>query len=82
MDKRELNLHLTIAKTSKMPPRRSKHRKGKDNTRRIAIDRLAYRKFSSNEFGSQVISGLELLSMTEPEAADGYYHCFWKIDFN
>ena len=81
MDKREFKAHLTIAKMSKMPPRRNKYRGRKEAPGRRGIDRLSYRQFLNNEFGSQVINGLELLSMIEPKAADGYYHCFSKVDF-
>ena len=69
-DDRAFSPHLTIAKVSKSS------RKGVKQ-----IDKETYSEFVDAEFGSDVVRGLELLSMSEPVGEDGYYHCFQKYKY-
>ena len=70
-DGRSFNPHLTIAKVSKSS--------GRD--RIYGIEKEVYSEFMDTELGSEVVTGLELLSMVEPAAADGYYHCLQRYTF-
>lgn len=82
--------HLTIAKMSKVPVRKTKwkmHKKQKKNKSEEEKDirgiaPSAYAELVDTEFGSQTIKGLELLSMTAPPTEDGYYYCYEKYSFN
>ena len=73
-DTKPFDPHLTIAKVSNISfadRRRGLHR----------IEEKAYSDFSRKEFGTELISGLELLSMVRPKDSEGYYHCFSKTNF-
>lgn len=70
-DERSFNPHLTIAKVSKSSGRE----------RIYGIEKEVYSEFIDTELGSEVVTGLELLSMVEPAAADGYYHCLQRYTF-
>ena len=84
--------HLTIAKMSKKPRTNGRrHKKQKKGNKRASSDESAselrgihhsvYAELLDTEFGSQMIEGLELLSMTLPSTEDGYYHCFQRHSF-
>ena len=59
--------HLTVLKM----PKKSKN----------GIEPSTYAHLLGTEFGSQPIEGLELLSMTKPYDAEGYYYCFHRSSF-
>nr|XP_027227183.1 neurofilament medium polypeptide-like isoform X2 [Penaeus vannamei] len=59
-DVKDLNPHLTIAKTSKAP-----HRKGKHFPRKF--DPSSYQQHQDTHFGCQYVFGLQLLSMNKPK---------------
>ena len=70
-DGRPFSPHLTIAKISKSSWRE----------RIYSIDKQVYSEFTDAELGSEVVMGLELLSMVGPAAVDGYYHCLQRYSF-
>ena len=39
------------------------------------IPRQAYQDVADTSFGTEEITGIQLLSMTKPYAMDGYYYC-------
>ena len=63
--------HLTIAKTTKTS--------GKKKVK--MIDPKCYEEHKDECFGVQQIDTLELLSMTRPADARGYYHCYGRENF-
>lgn len=69
LDSRPFQSHLTVAKTSKQ------HRMAE-------IPPHSYASHVEQEFGEQVVEGLELLSMNKPPDSKGYYHCFKKCSFD
>ena len=71
-ESRAFNPHLTVAKVSKA----RRKRKGIKH-----IEEETYSSFLNASFGSEVVSAIELLSMTEPTSEDGYYHCFERCSF-
>lgn len=73
-DVKDLNPHLTIAKTSKAP-----HRKGKHFPRKF--DPSSYQQHQDTHFGCQYVFGLQLLSMNKPKDKERYYHCEKEISF-
>ena len=70
--------HLTLAKMSAY---RWQGKRGK-YPRLTGITEDHYSDFKDTYFGVQRVEGLELLSMTLPQDADGYYHCFQRVSFN
>lgn len=70
-DVRPFSPHLTIAKVSRSTRKSVRH-----------IEEDSYLSFRDTSFGREVITGLELLSMSEPIAEDGHYHCFGRYGFN
>ena len=80
-DGRTFSPHLTIAKMSAY---REHRRWGRPSRQRrlTGITEEHYGEFKDAEFGVQTVTGLELLSMTEPEDKEGYYHCFQRLSFH
>lgn len=80
-DGRTFSPHLTIAKMSAY---REQRRRGRPSRQRrlTGITEEHYREFKDAKFGVQTVTGLELLSMMEPEDKDGYYHCFQRLSFD
>ena len=70
--------HLTLAKMSayRWQGKRGRH------PRLTGITEDHYDDFKETYFGVQRVEGLELLSMTLPLDADGYYHCFQRFSFD
>ena len=80
-DGRTFSPHLTIAKMSAYrEPRR--HGRPSGQRRLTGITEEHYGEYKDAEFGVQTVTGLELLSMTEPEDKDGYYYCFQRLSFD
>lgn len=71
-DDRPFAAHLTVAKVSKGGG-------GKNKIRSIPVE--SYEAFADEEFGSEIASEIELLSMTEPVDEEGYYHSHHKQSF-
>lgn len=72
--KKEFKPHLTIMKLSK------------DFTlRRKGISKICsslYSDMSDMVFGSQVVQGVQLLSMNKPKDSNGYYYCSHQVTFD
>ena len=74
-DNRKFNSHLTVAKLSNA----SRGDRRALGGRGIPSD--SFTALKDEHFGEQIVEGLELLSMNEPEDEDGYYYCFEKLPF-
>ena len=73
LDKRPFAAHLTVCKLSRVSRR---GRKGKKV--RSIIPSQSYTSFQDALFGSDCVSDIELLSMSEPVDSEGYYYMFDK----
>ncbi|XP_064486701.1 uncharacterized protein LOC135399005 [Ornithodoros turicata] len=69
---KEFNPHLTIVKLSKTSKHTCKIRK---------IQKEWYEKFAEEDFGSQAVFSLQLLSMNKPKDENGYYYCSQECKF-
>jgi 2'-5' RNA ligase len=71
--KDDFHPHVTLLKTSRA--------KVKD-VRKMKIRLEYYHEMADMNFGKQVCSKLQLLSMNEPEASDGYYKVLAEVPFS
>ena len=71
-DKRPFAAHLTVCKLSRVS------RRGRKGDRIQSIPSESYADFQDTIFGSEYVSEIELLSMSEPIDSEGYYFLFDK----